>query len=114
MPLYTYEHPKTKQRKDIFQPMTAVHEYIEDGVKWNRVFDAPNANVNSLSSIDPFSKKDFLDKTRDMKGGTLGDLWDVSAELSAKRAKKAGKDPIKEKAIKDYERKCHGKKHPHA
>ena len=49
-----------------------------------------------------------------MKNITQGDLWDLSGELSRKRAKSRGKDPIKEKSVSAYERKTGGKAHPHA
>jgi hypothetical protein len=112
MPLYTFEHPKTKKTIDLVQSMNAPHEYTDEkGVKWNRVFSKPNASVDT--SIDPFSAKDFINKTN-KKGMTVGDMWDISAGLSDKREKKAGKDAVKEKAIKDYAKKCHGKLHPHA
>lgn len=111
MPSYTYQHPKTKKKIDIIQSMDAVHEYIDDkGVRWLRVFSSPFAQTDT--QIDPFSYQDFVKKTNNKKR-TVGDLWDISAELSEKRTKKVGKDPIKEKTIKDYRKKCNGKKHPH-
>jgi hypothetical protein len=46
------------------------------------------------------------------KPGTIGDLWDRSAELSAKRAdKNGGIDPVKEQYFKDYSEKRNGQKH---
>ena len=42
---------------------------------------------------------------------TVGDMWDLSKDMSEKRAKKAGKDPVKEKYFKDYEKKRKGVKH---
>lgn len=114
MPYYLYEHPTTKEIKEVFQHMNDVHEHSEAGLKWMRVFAKPQAVTNSISNMDPFSAQQFVDRTRDMRGGTLGDLWDISSDLSNKRAKKAGKDPVKDKAVKAYEKKCGGKKHPHA
>jgi hypothetical protein len=111
MPLYIFENPQTKERKEIVQRMTDVHEYEETGVKWVRVFESPQANTTG--HIDPFSAKDFVEKTRGTRG-TVGDLWDRSAELSEKRKQKMGHDPIKEKSVKDYEKKTGGKEHPHA
>jgi hypothetical protein len=112
MPLYTYEHPKTKKQITFLQRMTDTHEYFDgDGVQWNRVFDKPYASVDS--QIDPFSYQDFVQKTNGKKGN-VGDLWDLSQELSEKRAKhRDGTDPVKQKAIKDYRKKTKGKRHPH-
>lgn len=112
MPLYIYSHPTTGETKEILQGMNDIHEYVEDGIKWIREFVKPQAVTNSIEGIDPWSSKQFVDRTRDMRGGTVGDLWDISAELSKKREKKAGKDPIKDKSVKDYEKKCGGKPHP--
>lgn len=109
MPLYIYEHPTTHEIKEIVQRMIDAHEYSEGGVKWNRIFQKPQANTTG--TVDPFSAKDFVNKTRDGRG-TLGELWDRSAELSEKRKDKLGHDPIKEKAIADYAKKTGGKKHP--
>jgi hypothetical protein len=44
----------------------------------------------------------------------MGDLWDRSAELSAKRKDKMGKDPVKEKYFENWSKKRKGKKHPSA
>jgi len=116
MPIYIFEHPKTKQRKEIVLRMTEPHEYTDDkGVKWNRVFESPQASTGTtIGNIDPFNKQAFIEKTGKMRNITQGDLWDISADLSAKRAKKMGKDPVKEKTTKAYERKTGGKTHPHA
>jgi hypothetical protein len=87
------------------------HEFTDEkGIQWIRVFSIPNTAVDT--EIDPFSYTDFVNKTNGKKG-TVGDLWDRSAELSEKRKKKAGKDLIKEKAIQDYRKKCKGARHPH-
>jgi hypothetical protein len=111
MPIYIFEHPKTKKQIELIQGMNEKHEYVDGkGIKWNRIFSKPNAAVDT--EIDPFSYTDFVNKTNNKKG-TVGDLWDKSAELSDKRAKKVGKDPVKAKAITDYRKKCQGRLHPH-
>lgn len=113
MPLYEYQHPnKEEKRVYVIQKMDDVHEYFdENGLKWNRVFGIPNARIDG--EIDPFSERAFKEKTKDFKG-TIGDLYDMSQELSEKRAKKrGGVDPVKDKSIKDYEKKTK-KKHPNA
>ena len=109
MPLYTYENPKTGETIDILQTMSEKHQYIDqEGLEWKRVFQVPNASVDS--QIDPYSKTSFLDATKNKKG-TYGDLVDKSAELSEKRAKDhGGKDPVKESFYKDYKTKT-GKDH---
>jgi hypothetical protein len=83
------------------------HEYFEDGVQWRRVYTIPTASIDT--KIDPFSSNEFIRKTN--KKGTMGEVMDLSAELSEKRAEKTGSgDPVKQKVFSDYEKKV-GKKH---
>lgn len=111
MGLYIYQHPKTKELKEVVQRMTEEHTYVDDkGVKWNRVFTKPQAAMDTqISAHDP---KDFVKKTRG-KNYTLGQLWDKSAELSDRRGGASGQDEVKQKAEQAYEKRT-GKKHPHA
>lgn len=110
MPLYLFQHPKTKEIKEIVQGMNDEHTYAEKGVQWERVFTVPQATIDA--EIDPFSQRQFVDKVGVTKG-KMGDVWERSAELSAKRAaKRDGIDPVKEKHYSDYEKKTKGKKHP--
>lgn len=81
----------------------------ETGVQWRRVFTNPQMGVDTVA-IDPFSAKDYVRATG--KKGRIGDLWDRSAEMSAKRAEKEGLDPVKEGFYRDYSKKRKGKKHP--
>ena len=109
MPLYTYEHPETGEQTDVIQKMSDKHEYTDDkGITWNRVYSVPTASIDT--KIDDFSKKEFVDKTRD-KGMTMGQLWDESNAASERRAKIAGKDPIREKYFKKYSKERQGLKH---
>jgi hypothetical protein len=40
MPLYTFQHPKTKEVIEITQSMTEKHIYVDsEGVEWSRVWD---------------------------------------------------------------------------
>jgi hypothetical protein len=99
--IYIYEHPFEGRQVEVSQGMNEVHEYFEDGVKWNRVFTVPNATVDA--KIDPFSSKAFLEKTN--KKGSMGDLIDRSKEMSEKRKEKAGYDPILKKEVDIYKKK---------
>ena len=110
MGLYIFQHPQTKEIKEVFQHMKEDHIFEQDGVRWDRIFTIPQTSIDTV--IDPFSCQEFKDKTKSKKNLTLGQAWDISQELSEKREKKAGKDPIKEKVINDYSKKTHGKKHP--
>ncbi len=113
MPIFCYSHPKTKEIREIVQSVHDEHIYIDEkGVKWLREFTVPQANVSPVSKIDPFNKKQFSDVTATKKG-TFGEMFDLSAELSQKREKSAGRDEVKEKMYSDYSKKRNGKKvHP--
>lgn len=108
MPIYSYKSP-TGKIVDIFQHMNELHEYEEDGVKFKRVFYVPNAQFDSVIK-DPYSQTEFVEKSH--KKMTMKDFWDKSGELSAKRAAKEGKDPVREQFYKDYAAQRHGTKHP--
>lgn len=113
MPNYIYKHPETGEIKEVIQRMTEPHVYYsQNGVQWERVFESPNAQVDTLSNIDPFNKNDFVKRTA-KSGMKLGDMFDESARLSEKRAKIEGKDPVKEKAESHY-KDLTGKPHPMA
>ena len=111
MPEYLYEHPKNGKIISIIQSIHDKHEYIDDsGVKWNRVFTAPELNTEGSLKTDCTAQQfsDYVGK----KKGTIGDLFDRSKELSEKRQKVLGKDPLKEKYYKNWSKKRKGKKHP--
>lgn len=110
MPLYPFAHPDTGEIKDIFFHMDDDKIYIDKkNVQWNREFHSPQ--LNTQGSIDPWSNKDFVGKTR--KEGTIGDLLDRSSELSNQRASESGGvDPVKEKYYKKYSKNRNGAIHP--
>lgn len=108
MPRYLYQHPESGEVVELVQTMSEKHEFEKDGVKWNRLFTPLQMNFDV--KVDPFSAKDFNRVTA--KSGTVGDLWDRSAELSYDRASKnGGIDPIKQEFFKDYSAKRSGQKH---
>ena len=110
MPIYVYKHPDSEEYEEVLQGMNDEHVYEKDSVKWDRVFLSPNASVDN--SIDPFNKQQFMDATHNKKGN-FGDMMDLSAELSSKRAEKAGGiDPVKEKFYDNYAKERKGAEHP--
>ena len=112
MPLYTYFRESTEEFIDIMQGMNDTHLYSgECGTQadWNRVYYSPQMSMDT--QIDPFSSKQFNDRTRDKKG-TVGHLLDYSAEMSDKRASQAGGiDPVKQKYFENYSKERRGAKH---
>jgi hypothetical protein len=112
MPIYTYFRESTEEFIDVFQGMNDVHEYNGvDGNEddWKRVYYSPQMAMDT--QIDPFSSKQFNDRTRDKKG-TVGHMLDYSAEMSDKRACQAGGvDPVKQKYFENYSKERRGAKH---
>lgn len=112
MPIYSYKNETTGETKEVYQTMSEEHSYSENGVKWKRVYLSPQARVTSFSNIDPNSYESFNNWLNSGSKGNVGDLWDASKELSAKRETERGKDVIKEKALKQYSAERNGTTHP--
>jgi hypothetical protein len=111
MPLYTYINPDTEESIDVVQSVHDQHIYIDkNGLEWKRVFSVPEINTQGTLKAT-CSDKEFSEFTKSKKGN-LGDMFDRSAELSEKRKKIYGKDPVKEKYFKDWSKKRKGKIHP--
>ena len=91
--------------------MDEPHVYIDEkGIEWKRKWTLPNAAIDA--EIDPFNSNEFVRKTASKKG-TMGDLWDQSKELSEKRKEKhGGKDPVKEKYLKEWSKERKGRTPP--
>lgn len=111
MPMYLFIHPDTEEVREEFQKMNEPHVYIDEkDIEWRRVYTP--LNVSTDSNTDPFSSRQFVEKTRG-KNLSVGDLWDMSADMAIKREQKAGgKDPIKEKHDKKENKKRKGKNIP--
>ncbi len=112
MPVYLFQNPETGETVEVIQGMKEKHTFVDDqGVEWKRVFTSPNTAVSDNLIGADTTEAEFVRKTSE-KNYTLGDMWDLSARLSEKRAKANGQDPIKEKEKKKYEKHT-GKRHPH-
>ena len=111
MPFYTYINPDTEEVIDVAQSINENHVYIDkNGLEWRRVFTVPEVNTHGTLKADT-TEKQFSDYTKNEKG-SMGDLYDRSAELSEKRKKIYGKDPVKKKYFNDWSKKRKGKVHP--
>ena len=80
MPEYIYQHPDSGEQVSVWQSIHEEHSYEIEGVAYDRVYTVPQASMDT--KIDPYSQKEFKEKT---KGSTVGDLWDQSKELSKKK-----------------------------
>jgi hypothetical protein len=107
MPFYLFQNPQTEEIVEILQNMNEEHIFFDkNGLKYNRIYTSPNYAIDS--KIDPFSSKDFAEKTRNKKG-TIGDLLNKSKELSEKRGGETN-DPVLKNYLSSYE-KDKGVKH---
>lgn len=105
MPIYSFFCEETETYEDVFFHMNDVKNYNgKDGSeigKWRRVYTSPNASIDS--KINPFSSKDFVEKTG-KKRDTYGSLLDRAKEASIKRTDKEGFDPVRNKYLADYKK----------
>ena len=63
MPLYLFKNPNTSEVIEIIQSMKEEHIYVDSsGLEWERVWVNPNMSTDS--EIDPFSERDFAEKTK--------------------------------------------------
>lgn len=104
MAIYVFSNPDNpSETVEVVQGMNDKHVYFgEDGKEWNRVFFSPQ--IAQDTRIDPYSAEHFKRKTERSK--TVGDLFDMSKEMSDMRAdKNGGVDKIREKAEKKFYKK---------
>ena len=102
MPTYIYQHPKTNEIVEVSQKISEAHEYTDSqGVQWNRVFTVPYASIPNMTRIEAGSEQDFMKRTEGFDG-TMGDLMDLSKDLSNKRIEERGDgtDNVKQKFFK--------------
>ena len=110
MPLYQYLDERTDEIYSLIQGMNDEHvAFAADGHKLRRIWNQVQASIDS--KINPFSARDFADKTG-RKKGTLGNITDAAAELSEKRRDKEGVDKVKETFYKNWSKKRKGRQHP--
>jgi len=108
--MYQFFNPETDEVREEFQGMKQPHVYTdENGLAWKRLYTPHSVGANT--KCDPFSSKQFVEKTRD-KNLSVGDLWDMSADLAIQRENKTGHDPVKEKHDKKESKKRKGKNIP--
>jgi len=112
MPEYTFQSGKKIQyfffsMKDVPSIGTVVEI---QGKQWTRIItEAPAAQIDSVSNSNINNSKKFAEVTA-KKGGTYGDLIDLSKELSQQRAEKNdGVDEIRESFKREHARKRKGR-----
>lgn len=115
MPFVDFENIDTHEVIEIwFQPN---EERVYNGPngdevgKWKKLMGNPYMAVSSSTRISATNPKSFHAAMENKKGLTMGQMWEQSAELSAKRAGVSGQDEVKQKYYDSYKQKT-GKEHP--
>jgi hypothetical protein len=111
MPVYDFASSEDKTISVLVrldEPDLARQVQVQDGVTYRRVYSAPLAardiTKGSLTQAD-------FNRCADGKNLKVGDLWDMSQEMSKHRAdKNGGRDPVKEKMYEKH-LKEYGKPH---
>lgn len=116
MPVHTFEDRATGATVDVYvsaNAPTAEHQtQVLNGVTYKRVYAVPLAAVDMGTRLGDASAHDFERITATTKRGLkVGDAWEISAEMSAKRAQRDGKDAVRERWYAEYEKRTKDK-HP--
>jgi hypothetical protein len=106
-PVHDFYNETTGETVEVYVPISAEatqHQVqVVDGKKYKRVYTAPLAAVNSIKGAG--TKEDFTRVTTNKKGLKVGDMWEISAEMSDRRASKmGGTDAVKEKFYDDFKK----------
>ena len=117
MPVYDFQHARSGEIISVYVSAKAPaieRKQQKRGRKvFKRVWTAPLAAQNMGVKLGDGTKEDFSRVTTGKKGIKVGDLWEVSKEMSEKRAQRHGKDPVQEAQYAQYEKET-GEKHPDA
>jgi hypothetical protein len=114
MPVHEFVHEATGQTVEVYVPINADQKdhqvQVVDGKEFKRIYAAPLASIDTRPG--DATKEDFTRLTTNKKGLTVGQMWEMSAEMSEHRAAKAGgRDEVKESFYKNYKKEF-GKPHP--
>lgn len=110
MPIYIFRHAKTGKYREIFLSVNDQKVFNGDSGDeiglWEREFINPYISTSSsLSRADPNDPAAFS-RAVEGKKGTVGEMIEASAEMSARRAERnGGIDPVKKKAQEEYKEK---------
>lgn len=110
MPLYTFQSSDGELlhvTMDTKQPSDAYHAQKKNGKTFKRVYETPRISIDSRVGV---SRSEFERATTNKKGLTVGQMEELSKEMSERRAEKEGVDIVKEKYYETYEKDT-GTKH---
>lgn len=112
MPIHSFVHEASGETIDVYVPASAPapeHQLqVRDGREYRRVYAAPLAAKDT--QYGDASLKDFSRKTSDKSGLKVGDMWEISREMSDRRRQRDGVDVVRERYYEKYEQE-YGEKH---
>jgi hypothetical protein len=109
MPTYIFENPETGEYIEVVQKMNDEHTHTdENNLEWRRVWTVPKFNIDT--KVDPNSYESWRTATEN-KDYTMGEMWEMSGELSQKRGKNDGQDAVFEQWKQNYSKKRMGTKY---
>ncbi len=85
---------------DLKQPAIAYREQVIHGQVCKRVYEVPQMAVNTAAGT---GRDDYRRKTEG-KNLKVGEMQEISKEMSHERAAKEGVDPVKERYYQTYEK----------
>lgn len=111
LPSYEFHHAPTNETISVYvgldEPASARAQQVQGGKLYKRVYAAPLAARDT--KLHDGTQTDFTRAVQD-KQMTVGEAWEVSKEMSEKRAKlNGGVDPQKEQFYRDYQTKTGGR-----
>ncbi len=112
MPVYDFADPATGKVISVLVRLDETNEarqtQVQDGVTYKRVYSAPAAAHDTIKGSA--TQQDFH-RCADGKNLKVGDLWDMSREMSQDRAdRNGGYDPVREKLYEKHQKEF-GKPH---
>lgn len=115
MPVFEFTHDPTGETISVLVPITAPdterHQQVKDGKVYKRVYAAPLAAVDLATRHGDATREDFRRVTTGKRHLKVGDMWEISAEMSEERRQRIGIDPVKEESYRRHEQEF-GEKHP--
>lgn len=113
MPIHQFTDEASGATIDVYvsanAPATEHQTQVLNGVTYRRVYSVPLASKDT--SFGDCDRGDFARKTGDKRGLRVGDAWEISAEMSERRAQRDGVDGVREQFYSNYAKE-NGERHP--
>ncbi len=115
MPIHDFIHEESSETLTVYvaasAPAAEHQQQTRDGKVYKRIYSVPLMATNMGTRHGDATEADFRRATTDKKGLKMGDMQEISAEMSAKRAQRNGLDPVQEAYYERYAQENGGEKH---